>query len=203
MDERVSLKTEVVLSALIAFFIFIVQLIIGIRNFKRHKLQLHKRAGCEEIPSLKSLPKNKIASNAIHYPGFLVAYMAWGFTICFHVLLIIAISFRISSFNSFYLQIALTIAIPIIIIYLVKVYSMSCCSQYAFTPEMNDDDDDNSRPPARLILNNPHCYSCLLYFTFFAGMLNNANQNRTDQIPFQIVLLVSRRVLFVLQKVFC
>ena len=190
LDERISLKKEIVISAMVTSCIFIVQLIIGIQNFKRHKLQLHKRAGCEEIPSLKSLPKNKIASNALHYPGFLVAYMAWGFTICFHCLLIIAISFRMISFNNFYLQIALTLAIPIIIIYLVKIYSMSCCSQYAFTVEMDDDDNASSQQPARLNLNNPHWYVFLLYITFFAGMLNNANQNKTDQVSFQIVLLV-------------
>ena len=79
-----SFQTEIIISAVITGVLYATQLLIGAQNYKKHKLQLYK-GFYVDIPPASKFKRDYIASHSVHYPGFLVGYMAWGFVICLHL----------------------------------------------------------------------------------------------------------------------
>ena len=165
------------LSAIITTGGFVWQLYNGMQNYKRHKLQVYK-GKYVDIPDFSSLSKNETISSSLHYPGFLVVYVAWGYTICFHLVLVVFIIVRLVPIDNFYLQVSLTIAIPILVIYFLKTGSISCFSRYFFTNNLTN--NDTNEPLERWKIRNQKCYAILLYLTFFAGKPEARNENEAE-----------------------
>ena len=140
--------------------IYALQLFIGMQNYKRHKLQLYKSIYVD-IPAANFFEWDYIASNSVHYSGFLVGYMAWGFVICFHLVLLIAIGFRVLSLQIRSFEIALTIIVPICVVYLLKLLGMKSAGKFAFIP-------NNEK---KLTSESRKTYAIFVYFSFFAGKI--------------------------------
>ena len=153
-----SVKNEIIVSAILTGLIFAFQLFIGMQNYKKHKIQLYQGI-YYEIPPAKNFRPSAIASNSVHYSGFLVGYMAWGFVICFHVILLIFIAFKILSLQIRAIEIVLSIVVPILIIYLLKMLCIQSAGKFLFIPKLDD----------KLNLRSRKTYAIFVYFSFFAG----------------------------------
>ncbi|CAF4048403.1 unnamed protein product, partial [Rotaria sordida] len=129
LDDSFTLKHEIILSAVLAAILYGFQLLIGMQNYKKHKQQLYKGIYID-VPSTRNMEWSSIVSKSVHYSGFLVGYMAWGFVICFHLILLILIGIRILSLRIRQIELVLTIIVPILIIYLIKILGMKLAGNF-------------------------------------------------------------------------
>ena len=153
-----SFQAEIIFSAIFTGILYATQLFIGMQNYKKHKLQLYKGIYVD-IPAASFFPADFIASNSVHYSGFLVGYMAWGFVICFHLVLLIAIGFKVLSLQIRAFEAALTIIVPICVIYSLKLLSMKSAGKFLFIRGKKKKFTSQSRK----------IYAIFVYFSFFAG----------------------------------
>lgn len=130
------------------------------KNYKRHKIELYQGI-CTDIPLAFNFQPSSIASNSVHYSGFLVGYMAWGFVICFHLVLVILIGIRVLSLQIRYIEFALSIIVPILVIYLLKMLSMTSAGKFLFIQKLDN----------KLNLQSRKTFAVFLYFSFFAGKI--------------------------------
>jgi len=171
-----SLTSVIIISAVITTAIFSFQLYIGIQNYKKHKLQLYKGI-YEDVPSAANFSPNGIASRSVHYSGFLVGYMAWGFIICFHLIFFILSAIRVISLQIRYFELLLAITVPVLVVYLLKMVSMSSAGKFLFIQDMEE----------KLNLKNRKVYAIFIYFNFFAGkiyLLKSFKKNKEKKFFF-------------------
>lgn len=140
------------------FVLFLYQLFLGMKNYKKHKLQLY-RGIYEDVPSTQNFKANSMAAKSVHYSGFLVGYMAWGFIICFHLIFFIMILLRIVSLQIRYFEIILAFTVPVLVVYLLKMVTISSAGKFFFIQEADE----------KLNLKNRKIYAIFVYFNFFAG----------------------------------
>jgi hypothetical protein len=161
IKETFSLKLELILSAVVTFILFGFQLFIGIRIYKKHRIELY-RGIYRDIPSAANYQSSKMVANSVHYSGFLVGYMAWGFVICFHVTLVIFTAIRSYSSESRHTELGLIILAPVLVVYLLKMTFMRSAAKILFVHETDN-------PLIRDKLKNRGIYAIFVYFMFFAG----------------------------------
>ena len=130
------------------------------QNYKRHKLQLFKGI-YEDVPSASNFNLSSIAAKSVHYSGFLVGYMAWGFIICFHLIFFMLSAIRIIAWQIRYFEILLAVTVPVLVVYLLKMVSTSSAGKFFFIQDK----------AAKLNLTNRKFYAIFLYFNFFAGKI--------------------------------
>ncbi|CAF1562766.1 unnamed protein product [Rotaria magnacalcarata] len=152
-----SLRAEIIWSAVLAFILYGFQLFLGMQNYKKHKMELF-RGIFDDVPSPSNFKPNSIVSKSVHYSGFLVGYMAWGFLITFHLILLILSFIRIISFQMRYVELILAITVPVTVVYLLKMVGASTAGTLCF---MRLDDE-------KVNLDNRKTYAIFLYFNFFA-----------------------------------
>ncbi len=160
------MRSTIITSAVIAVAIFAYQLLIGMQNYKKHKLQLFKGI-YEDVPSANNFNPNSIASKSIHYSGFLVGYMAWGFIICFHLIFFTLAAIHIISLQIRYFEIILAVTVPVLVIYVLKMVSISTAGKFLFIQDMEE----------KLNLKNRKTYAIFIYFNFFAGKIREILNN--------------------------
>ena len=158
LKEGFSVRREVIGSAVLTVIIYGFQLLLGMQNYKKHKRDICKGIHVD-VPYATSIKPNVIASNSVHYSGFLVGYMAWGFVICFHVILVLLIILRLLSLQIRHIELVLAIVVPVLVIYFLKMLSISSAGKFLFVKKL----DKN------LILTSRKTYALFLYFSFFAG----------------------------------
>ena len=161
-----SLETEIILSAVITVLIYGFQLINGMQKYKQHKIELYKGIYVDIPRSSDNFKPSTIASNSVHYSGFLVGYMAWGFVICFHLVLAIFVAMRILSFQIRHVELVLAIVVPVLVIYLLKMTSMKSAGKFLFIQKLDD-------KKKMLNLQSRKTYAVFVYFSFFAGKLKS------------------------------
>jgi hypothetical protein len=183
---KFSFKIEIILSAVITGVLYAGQLFIGIKNYKKHKLQLYQGIYID-IPAATNLTPSYIASHSVHYSGFLVGYMAWGFVICFHLILLMAIGIKVLSLQIRHFEIALSIIVPIFVIYLLKLLGMTSAGKFIFIPQKDD----------KLNLKSRKLYAVFVYFSFFAGKFSSRSSKEIAVFLFKIVFSVLLHVSFV------
>ncbi|CAF1180370.1 unnamed protein product [Rotaria sp. Silwood1] len=152
-----SLRLEIITSAVIAFIIYAFQLFLGIQNYKKHKLDLFKGI-YEDVPSPANFRPNAIVSKSVHYSGFLVGYMAWGFLICFHLIFLFLSFIRFITFQMRYFELVLAITVPVTVVYLLKMVTASSAGKFLF---MQSDYE-------KINIDNRKTYAIFVYFNFFA-----------------------------------
>ena len=128
------------------------------QNHKKHKLQLYQGI-YEDVPSAMNFNPNAIAAKSVHYSGFLVGYMAWGFVICFHLILFVTLFIRVIALQMRYVEVILAITVPVLVFYLLKMVGTSSAGKFLF---ISDTD-------TKLNLKNRKTYAIFIYFNFFAG----------------------------------
>ncbi|CAF4670266.1 unnamed protein product [Rotaria sp. Silwood1] len=157
LNDSFTLKYEIISSAILTAIIYGFQLLIGMQYYKKHKQDLYKGMSMD-IPLPRNISWDSMVSHSVHYAGFLVGYMAWGFVICFHFIFLILIGIRIISLQSHPVELGLGIIVPILVIYLLKMLMMTSIGKIIFTKHSKDIDD----------MKNPKTYAIFVYFSFFA-----------------------------------
>ncbi len=140
--------------------IYTYQLYAGIQNYKKHKLQLFKGI-YEDIPSTVKFAPNTIALKSIRYFGFVVGYMACGFIVLFHFILLTLIIIRIIFLQIPYIELVLAITVPVLVGYLLIMVIISSAGNFLFIQDME----------GRLNLKNRKVYAIFIYFNFFIGKI--------------------------------
>lgn len=153
-------KPEIIVSAVVTVIIYGVQLLFGIQQYKIHKTELQKNIN-HRIPPIEYFDRDLIASNSVHYPGFLIGYLAWGFVLCSHLILAILIGIRIIYLNIRYATLVLGVIVPILMLYLLKTVSMRRSGDSLLIRRNKTND--------KCALKHPRCYARYIYFMFFAG----------------------------------
>jgi hypothetical protein len=85
--------------------------------------------------------------------------MAWGFVICFHLILLILIALRIVSLQIRHVEFVLAIIVPVLVIYFLKMLSLRSAGKFLFIQKLDD----------KLNLKSRKTYAIFVYFSFFAG----------------------------------
>jgi len=152
------MRSIVIISGVITVGIIILQLIIGMKNYKKHKLQLFKGIN-EDIPSASNFTSNQIVSKSVHYFGFLVGYIACSFIILFHLIIFILCSIRIISLRIPYIEFLLGTIVPVMVVYLLIRVSMLSAGSFLFRHE--------EKPS----LKNRQAYAIFVYVNFFIGKI--------------------------------
>ena len=165
LENSFHFQNEVTASSIVTVLIFACQLFYGMKNYKEHKQQLYKGID-EDIPLVTHFSSYRIASDSVHYSGFLVGYMAWGFVICFHAILLFSIIIRLIFSRSYDIETMLSVIVPIFIFYFLKSTFLRSISNILFTSST-----ERSLPKSTImILKKRKSYATFLYFSFFAGI---------------------------------
>ena len=144
------------------------------QNHKKHKLQLYQGI-YEDVPSAMNFNPNAIAAKSVHYSGFLVGYMAWGFVICFHLILFATLCVRVIALQMRYVEVILAITVPVLVFYLLKMVGTSSAGKFLF---ISDTD-------TKLNLKNRKTYAIFIYFNFFAGKRTSGSRRRDSFLSFE------------------
>lgn len=148
---------EIIVSVVITLINYVIQLLLGLQQFKIDKKKLFKKP-----PFKGTFDPQTIAQNSVHYSGFLIEYMAWGFILCFHLILFIGIIIRILWLQIRHRELLLAIIVPIILMSRLRASIITIIGAILFNKQKKKDDDDGR-------LNNPGAYAIFIYFMFFAG----------------------------------
>jgi len=148
-------------SAFFTVIVYGIQLLFGMQQYKNDKKELEKK-----ILLRKYVNPSSTASDSVHYPGFLVGYMAWGFVISFHLILLILIGIRVLYLQIHHVKMAFSIIIPVIIIYLLKSVTLTTIGEILFISRKKKD-----KKVDKPKLKNPSSYAIFIYFVFFAGKI--------------------------------
>jgi len=153
-------KIEIIVSAVLTVIIYGIQLSLGLKQYKIDRNKIINKI-YKGILSIEDFKPSIMASSSSHYPGFLVAYMAWGFVIFFHFILLILIGIQILSSQIRHVQIALGIVVSVIISHLFKTAGTVKVGKYLFIQKKDDKRE----------LKSPEIYAIFTYFIFFAGKI--------------------------------
>ena len=154
------MRIEIILSAVITVLVYGFQLFLGMQNYKKHRTQLY-RGIYEDVPSAAYLKPNAIAAKSVHYSGFLVGYMAWGFVICFNLIFFILSALSVITVRTRSIELILAVTVPVLVIYLLKITTTSSAGKFLFIQDMDE----------KLSLKNRKTYAIFIYFNFFAGKI--------------------------------
>lgn len=109
----------IIISCCLTSFIYIVQLLLGIKNY--HKTVLEAYQGIYlNIPSPKRFSNAKLASSSLHYSGYAIGYLLWGYLILFEVILVVMLVIRFLVKFYFIAENLAKIFLPILTIFLFK-----------------------------------------------------------------------------------
>jgi hypothetical protein len=150
------LRPIVIISAVVSLGIIALHLYTGIKNYKKHKLQLFKGMH-DEIPSVMNFQSSTIASNSVRYFGFLVGHMTCGFIVLFHLIMFMLLVIRITP----HIDLLLSIAVPAFVIYLLTMVGTSSVGQCLFMQDIE----------GKLNIRNRKIYGIFVYFNFFISKI--------------------------------
>ncbi len=114
-----NVNTLIIVSCCITSFIYVVQLLLGIKNYHNTVLDAYKGIYLN-IPSPKRFSNAKIASSSLHYSGYAIGYLLWGYLILFEVILVVMIIIRFLIKFYFIAENLAKIFLPILTIFLFK-----------------------------------------------------------------------------------
>lgn len=157
------------LTCLATSFVVSIQLLCSIRGFQRDLLKLHK--GEKLITSyvnkyrdkdyaLKTKAERKkmsstITSDSLHFPGYLIAHLVYGYAILFLVFFCFTIFFKLITYFPKLLQVSSQVFLPLFILVSLKLIIIKYATKIVFLRE------DGQR------ITNLAPYYTLTYFNFF------------------------------------
>ena len=164
LEPTSSFKLEIILSVVLTVILFGFQLLSGLKNYKEHKQEREIDLRLRDPSSIKRDWK-EIAAKSVHYSGYLVGHVAWGFVICFHLILLFLIGIRILFLPIRHVEIVVALIVPVVTIYLLKMASFISVVAVC----LPQDSEDKSE------LESPIRYAVFVYFIFVAGEFEALN----------------------------
>ena len=159
--EEIPFKVESISSAVLTGILYAIQLLLGMKNHKNDKKKLYKENKARESPKWRVT-----ASTSAHYSGLLIGYMAWGFVICFHLLLVIFIIIRVLYLQTLHIVLALNFVVPVLVLYGLKWVIVHAIEKVLFSQNKTTK-SKKDEPPCY----NPVIYAIYVYVIFFAGKI--------------------------------
>jgi hypothetical protein len=115
-----NLKYEMVLTCFLTAIIYFGQLFSGMKHYQRHMLDAYKGIFID-IPPRSAFTNARLMSKHIHYPGYCMAYLTFGYIVIGNIIFFILISLRVLFKHLFIVEEIAKVLIPILVIYLTKL----------------------------------------------------------------------------------
>lgn len=128
-----NLTTEINICIMLASSFMLIQLLLSIRNYRKDVLRLHKGGKFFRSLVLKYKDEDNktfirkrnhtsadITADSLHFPGFLIAHLVYGYIILVCIFLGVMITVKILFYLSKTFQMLLQIFFPIIILFVLK-----------------------------------------------------------------------------------
>ncbi|KAI0986633.1 hypothetical protein GJ496_007339 [Pomphorhynchus laevis] len=148
---------EICCASIFAYVVFAVQMFHSMKQYRANKLMMYKGI-FEDIPSARHLEPSKMIAQSVHYSGFLIGYMAWGFIIVFYLALIVTCTVSILFRQRIeYIATAIAFLVPVFMIYALKILLVRSTSKAVFTQGFG----------SKMALNNRRIHAVFVYFNFF------------------------------------
>jgi len=128
--ENFSFENEIYLSSLLSFFIYVIQLLFGLKKYQLDMLDYYRGKYQKKHPDL--LSSSCILQRSFHYSGYQVGYLAYGFVIINYTLFIICLIFKFLFIHPLLTKIVLKIIAPILILFALKHIIVYCLTKYFF-----------------------------------------------------------------------
>jgi hypothetical protein len=153
-----SLRSVFLVPFFVALLICTIQVLIGMRDIKRHLLELY--AGkCFYLPPLKTISNASISSSSFHFGGYLTGYLIWGFFIQYFALLFLGIAIII---------LRAAIGDEIFLKFLLKLVPTICAVTFEMVVNFITTRIIFLRRDTRLLaIDNFRAFNVFLYFNFF------------------------------------
>ncbi|CAF1500535.1 unnamed protein product [Rotaria sordida] len=153
-----SLVRPYIIALFLTLIIIIIQLLVFLVNIRRNLLQTY-RGDDSEIPRRQRLHYISCSSGNIHFAGYFIGYLIWGFILI--ALLSTIISISIEAFITYgsvrIIEKILKYIIPVVLPILLKQYINILLAQYVFLQHYGE----------VLALNNRRILMIFIYFNFF------------------------------------
>jgi hypothetical protein len=149
---------DIVLSCCLTTGFYVVQLVLGMRNYQKHTLKAYKGV-YTDIPPPKRFTNTKKASSSLHYPGYMIGYLLWGYMILFEVLIVLTVLLRFLIKFYFIIEKLAKYLLPILVIYLFKRIFLFYLTRYFLVKKRNT--------AKSFTLKNFKLYFFLSHFNFF------------------------------------
>lgn len=113
-------KIELIISCLLAGLIYSMQLFFAMRKYQKNMLDAY-RGRFLDIPPRSVLAKTRYLSKNIHYPGYFIAYLIFGYVIIGNLVFFLLIALKILCRHLFLIEELAKITFPILAFYLIKL----------------------------------------------------------------------------------
>lgn len=154
-----TLGDNIVISCCLTSFIYVVQLLLGIKNYQKHILNAYKGAYVD-IPSPKRFTNTKKAASSMHYSGYMIGYLLNGYVILFEVMIILIVVVKFLMKFYFVIEKLGKIFLPILVIFLFKRLLIWYITRYFLIKHKNIN-------KKYFLLKNTKLYYILTHFNFF------------------------------------
>ncbi|KAI0985120.1 hypothetical protein GJ496_009912 [Pomphorhynchus laevis] len=161
----------------------LIQLTLGLKQYQRQMLQAY-RGNFHEIPNRRMFKPGTLVAKALHYPGYMVGYLIWGYLFMLGTIFTVTIIVRnLIRFFDVFEYLAKWI-VPMVILLLMKFLLISVLSRTAFTQWKGQ----------TLALKNTRCIFIFNYFNFFFDCFLGLIMciSRISQASLAAVFLLSR-----------
>jgi hypothetical protein len=119
-DPKVfNLKYEMIFACLLTAIIYSGQLLFGMKNYEKHMLNAYKGI-FRDIPSRSTFQNIRLMSKNIHYPGYCIAYLTFGYILIGNILFFLLVGLRILFKHLFIVEELAKLFIPLFAFYLIK-----------------------------------------------------------------------------------
>jgi hypothetical protein len=126
-----SLKYEIMITCFLTATVYYGQLVWGMKNYQKHMLDAYKGIFID-IPPRTAFKSSRLISKHVHYSGYCIAYLGFGYISMGNVLFIMIISLRVIFKQLYFAEQIAKILIPILVIYLSKFILMWFLSRTFF-----------------------------------------------------------------------
>ncbi len=160
-----SFKFELIATAVLTVIIYGIQLFLGMKQFRKDK-QEPSKISKKKKSKKKDSNSGSFVADSIHFPGFLIGYMAWGFVICFHLILFIFILIRITILQVAHIVTIMKVIVPLVVLYWSKKVIVKTIGEYLSISLPRKQQKTTSHR-----MNDPGNYAIYIYFILFAGKI--------------------------------
>lgn len=128
--ENISLEREILIATLISCFIYVIQLLLGLKKYQNDMLDHYK--GNYLKRKQDSISASNVLQRSFHYSGYQVGYLAYGFVIINYVMFIVCLFFKVLFIHPLLIKILLKFLAPIFILFALKHVLVYCLTKYFF-----------------------------------------------------------------------
>ncbi|CAF1210621.1 unnamed protein product [Rotaria magnacalcarata] len=129
--ENLSFQNEIYMSCLLSFFIYVIQLLLGLKKYQTDMLDYY-RGKCyrnkQDFPS-----STCILQKSFHYSGYQVGYLAYGFIMINYFMFITCLTCKLLFIHPLLTKILLKIIAPMVILFALKHVIVHCLTKYFFS----------------------------------------------------------------------